>query len=64
MLLQIYLPKESSETLDASTTVDFSVSVYNSNLSYIAGLLECLRGWRCSISFCEGFWFTFFRFYP
>ena len=42
---------------------DFPVSVYNSNLFRIASLLECLRGWRCSISFQEGFWFTFFRFY-
>ena len=64
MLLQTSFPKEPSETIDASTTFDFLVSVYNSNLFYVLGLLGCLRGWRCSISFHIGFLFTFFRFYP
>ena len=61
--LQISLPKESSETLDASTT-DFPMSVCNSNLFHVAGLLGCHCGWRCLTNFCEGFRFTFFRFYP
>ena len=43
---------------------DFLVSVCNSNLFRVASLLECLRGCRCSISFHEGFSFTFFRLYP
>ena len=64
MLLQTFLLKEPSKTFDASTTFDFPVSVCNSNLFHVAGLLECLRGWRCSISFRGSFWFTFFRFHP
>ena len=63
-LLQTSLPKEPLETIDASMAFDFSVSVCISNLFRVAGLLECLRGWRYSISLCEGFWFTSFRFYP
>ena len=63
-LLQISLPKEQLKTLEASTTFDFSVSVCKSNLFRVVGLLECLHGWRCYISFREGLWFTFFRFYP
>ena len=63
-LLQLPLSKEPSETLDTSKTFDFPVSFCNSNLFRIAGLLGCLRGWRCPTSFREGFWFTFFRFYP
>ena len=41
----------------------FLVSICNSNLFCVAGLLECLCGWVCSTSFREGFWFTVFRFY-
>ena len=63
-LLQTSLPKEPSETLNASTTFDFLVSVFNSNLFRIASLLECFHVWRCSISFRKGFWFTLFSFYP
>ena len=63
-LLQTSLPKEPLETLDASTTFDFSISVCNSNLFRVVGFLECLRDLRCSISFRKGFWFTSFRFYP
>ena len=63
-LLQTSLPKEPLETLNASTTFDFMVSVYNSNLFRVPSLLECFHSWRCSISFREGFWFTLFSFYP
>ena len=55
-LLQTSLSKEPSETLNASTTFDFPVSVCNSNLFRVAGSLECLCCWRCPTSFYEGFW--------
>ena len=55
-LLQTSLSKEPLETLDASTTFDFSVSVCNLNLFRVVGSLECLCCWRRPISFYEGFW--------
>ena len=63
-LLQTSLLKEPSKTLDTSTTFYFPVSVCNSNLFRVSSLLDYLNGWRCSITFRKGFWFTFFRFYP
>ena len=55
-LIQISISKEPSETLDASTTFDFPVSVCNSNLFCVTGLLECLCCWRRPTCFCNGFW--------
>ena len=63
-LLQVFLPNEPLEIFYASTTFDFSMSVCNSNLFRVTSFLERFCDWRCSISFWEGFWFTFFRFYP
>ena len=54
-LLQTSFSKEPLKTFDASTTFDFPVSVCNSNLFRIVGLLECLCCWRRPTSFCKGF---------
>ena len=56
-LLQTSLSKEPSETLDASTTFDFLVSVFNSNLFRITGSLECLCCWRRPTCFYKVFEF-------
>ena len=56
MLLQNSLLKEPSETLDSSTTFDFSVSVCNSNLFHVAGLLECPVVEGVLHVSCYGFW--------
>ena len=53
--MQIFLSNEPSETLDASTTFDFLVSVFNSKIFRVAGLLECLCCWRRPTGFYDGF---------
>ena len=66
-LLQNSLSKEPSETLDASTTFNFPVSVCNSNLFPITCLLECLCCWRHPTGFLRrflGFCFAFLKFCP
>ena len=62
MLLQTFLSKQPSDTLDSSMTFDFSVSVGISNFLFIIGLFECFCGWGRPIRFCEGFRFVFPRF--
>ena len=57
-LLQTFLSKEPSETLDASMTFNFSVSVCN---SIIFRSLECLCCRRRPTSFYEDFWVFYLR---
>ena len=55
MLLGTFLSKEASKILDTWMTLDFPVSVHNSNLLCVVGSFDCLCDWGIPLGSTKGF---------